>query len=96
MTGQAKTRGEAKRRIDDPIERIVADALDAADIAYTHESESIIQNIDFALVDGPLIECKQFATDRTSAQIKPHPDIIVIQGREAALWFAAAINGAAK
>lgn len=78
---------------DDPIELIVADALSKAGIKFIHESENKSQSLDFSLPDfGAYIECKQFPTDRTSKQIAPFPNVIVIQGREAAMMFAQMIS----
>ncbi len=74
----------------DPIELIVADALTKAGIPFVHESDGA--ELDFRLASGVLIECKQFATDRTSAQIAPYPNVIVIQGRAAATAFAAMLQ----
>jgi len=78
---------------DDPLELIIADALSSAGIKFVHESDNKEQNLDFLLPDsGIYIECKQFPTGRTSAQIAPYPNVIVIQGRHAAKCFAAMIN----
>jgi hypothetical protein len=78
---------------NDPIERIVATTLTGAGICFVHESDNKSQCLDFVLLDsGVYIECKQFPTDRTSAQIAPFPNVIVIQGRDAAHAFAAMIN----
>ena len=78
---------------NDPIERIVAAALLGAGIPFIHESQNKSQCLDFVLPDsGVYIECKQFPTGRTSAQIAPFPNVIVIQGRDAAHAFAAMIN----
>ena len=72
--------------IADPIERIVATALSAAGIAWEHGSP---HRLDFYLPDFvAYIECKQFATDRTLAQIAPHENVILIHGRQAARAFA--------
>lgn len=74
----------------DPVELTVAAALISAGIRFVHESETKGQALDFLLPDfGDLfIECKQFATDRTGAQIAPFPNVIVIQGKAAADAFA--------
>jgi hypothetical protein len=77
----------------DPVELIVATALTNAGIAFTHESDNKRQTLDFHLVDfGVDIECKQFPSKRTAAQIVDHPNVIVIQGRKAAEWFAKMIS----
>jgi len=73
---------------DDPIELIVAGGLDANGIEFVHESDNKEQKLDFYLPDlDTYIECKQFPTDRTSAQISGFPNVIVVQGRGAAWAF---------
>ncbi len=75
--------------ISDPIERIVANALTEAGIKFTHESENSIQRPDFILeISKVAIECKQFPTDRTEVQLMHSENIILIQGRIAAIAFA--------
>lgn len=77
------------RKFTDPIEIIVADALDKVGIQYTHESQNKQQGFDFKLTySGVHIECKQFPTDRTERQLLMTNDIILIQGRAAAIAFA--------
>jgi hypothetical protein len=79
---------------DDPMEMIIADGLKRAGISFVHESDNKSQSLDFSLPDfGVYIECKQFPTDRTSAQIAPFPNVIVIQGRASAYAFASLIDG---
>lgn len=79
---------------NDPIELIIADGLNRAGIRFTHESDNKGQALDFYLPDrGVYIECKQFPTDRTSAQIAGFANVIVIQGRQAAHTFVALITG---
>lgn len=78
---------------DDPMELIIADGLHRAGVRFVHESDNKDQNLDFWLPDsGIYIECKQFPTDRTSAQIAPFSDVIVIQGRAAAHLFVSMIT----
>ena len=67
---------------NDPIELIVAAALDGRGIEYTHDSP-----LDF-MCDGFCIEVKQFHSERTIRQLKGRTDVILIQGREAAHAFA--------
>lgn len=78
-----------KRRSADPIEKIVAAALDARGIAYTADGQGETHGLDFRL-DGidVYIECKQFHTPRTAEQMSRVSDVIVIQGRRAAELFA--------
>ena len=69
----------------DPIEKIVADALEAADLVF---GESPV-GLDFYLPDYKLhIEVKQFHSDRIAEQMSRAENVIAIQGREAAEWFA--------
>lgn len=78
---------------DDPIELIVAGGLNRAQIRFVHESDNKDQALDFYLPDsGVYIECKQFSTSRTSAQIANVANVIVIQGRQAALTFVELIT----
>lgn len=65
----------------DPIESIVADALTEAGIAFERQPD----HPDLWLSDyGIGIECKQFHTDRIAEQTARWPQVIVVQGREAA------------
>lgn len=79
------------RVIDDPVEAIVADALDDAGIDYIHESErnGVYQNVDFYLPGYDIwIECKAFPCGkRVAKQLADKENIILIQGREAAEGF---------
>jgi hypothetical protein len=48
------------------------------------------QRIDFYLPDyGVAIECKRFHTSRSLKQLSEHPEIILIQGLQAAKAFRA-------
>lgn len=79
------------REFNDPIERIVADALRAAGIEFT----APFDGPDFQLTGiGVAIECKQFFTMRIVKQMQASPDIIVIQGVKAAETFAAILEKA--
>jgi len=78
----------------DPVEAIVESGLRRAGIQFTRQSAST-KNLDFCVecAAGPVyIECKQFKTPRTEEQIERDANVIVIQGLEAARFFAAAIN----
>lgn len=68
--------------INDPVEKIVAAALDARGITYRHDDPLDFECGDFA------IEVKAFSTPRTERQIKDRTDVILIQGRQAAHAFA--------
>ena len=76
-------------KIVDPIEKIIADALDGAGISYRHESDGA--PLDFAVGDV-LIEVKQFHSERTNAQLSKHHNVILVQGITAACWFARSIS----
>jgi hypothetical protein len=81
--------------ITDPIERIIADALDSVGIVYSHESDrpgSI--PLDFYLPAYDLwIECKAYHAERIAGQMAKARDVIAIQGIGAARAFAAMIRG---
>ncbi len=68
--------------MDDPIEKIVERALNKAGINFVRPANGL----DFEC-DGVAIECKQFFTERLLGQIRNRSDVIVIQGRDAALKF---------
>lgn len=73
----------------DPIEKIVEDALISAGIDYVRDPHPAALNLDFFLTGyGVHIECKQFHTDRIAAQMARAPNVIAIQGIEAARLFA--------
>jgi hypothetical protein len=75
----------------DPIEAIVEDALRDADISYTQTHPT---RLDFHLPDHDLfIEVKQFHSPRIADQMSRAPNVIAIQGRMAAEFFAALIRG---
>ena len=87
--------------ISDPIEKIVAAGLDAAGIKYRHDSEGDSSGdsfgatfgLDFYLPDFDVfIEVKQLHSDRIAEQMGRVGDVIAIQGRTAAEFFAKAIQ----
>lgn len=70
-----------KRDFGDATERLLAEALDRAGIAYVHESERPSIGLDFYLPDLDLyIEVKRFHSARISKQMSKHENVIVIQG----------------
>lgn len=73
----------------DPIERIVAEGLIAAGFEYVSDDNG--SGLDFKVGDIH-IECKAYHTDRIAEQMSRAPNVIAIQGVEAARWFAAAIR----
>jgi len=77
------------RLFTDPIELIIASALDVADVSYDHETSGKTNGLDFYIEEfDTYIECKQFHTPRISDQMKRADNIIAIQGRKAAIAFA--------
>lgn len=71
------------------MEKIVRDALDAANLFYVEEEDPRALRLDFYLpVVDVHIEVKQFHTDRVAEQMSRAPNIIVIQGIGAAKLFA--------
>ena len=72
--------------VTDPMEKIIADALDRASIRYHMENHA---KLDFYLPDHDLyIEVKQFNSERVTRQMARAPNVIAIQGVKAAEWFA--------
>jgi hypothetical protein len=79
--------------MSDPIERMVADALDKAGIAYVAETDPRACGLDFYLPNvGVHIEVKQFHSERIADQMSRADDVIVIQGRWAAEIFCGLIR----
>ncbi|WP_414461791.1 hypothetical protein [Hyphomicrobium sp. DY-1] len=76
-------------QIHDPIEKLIADALDEASTPYIHDQADNIATLglDFK-VEGIFIECKAYHTDRSNEQLSRAPNIILVQGRGAAEWLA--------
>lgn len=82
------------RRITDPVETIVAQALDDAGIRYVHESEMRGGGLDFWLPDfKTTIEVKRFHTERINNQLRAAGDCILIQGMGAAQAFVDMLAG---
>lgn len=80
----------------DPVERIVGGALEAAGYAPKHEGHPDRvgdgPTLDFELANGIYIEVKRMHTPRVERQLAQTSDVILIQGMEAARWFAQAIE----
>jgi len=81
--------------MEDPVEKIVADALVSANVLYRRDQEVFYptqnrnRSIDFYLPDFDLwIEVCQFYTPRKLEQLAVLQDAILIQGKGAALTFA--------
>lgn len=80
-----------KRISDDPIERVIYDALTRKGILFTMEGDENhpSHRMDFHVPDyGMAIECKWRHSPRISDQTARHRNVIVIQGPEAARFFA--------
>lgn len=72
----------------DPIEKIVEEALNQADIRHLQDRMT-----DFYLPElGIYVECKQFFAPRIAEQMARVENVIVIQGRKAATAFAAMLR----
>lgn len=80
---------------DDPIEFIVRNALAMRGVDFVEEPHAP-NGLDFYLPEsGVSIECKQFHSPRISEQMSRVPNVIAIQGKDAALAFYAMLNGMA-
>jgi hypothetical protein len=76
--------------ITDPMEVIIAAALDTRGVRYIHESEGKekTDGLDFYLPEfGTYIELKRLYAPRIVTQMERVNNVIVIQGMEAALAF---------
>lgn len=79
--------------MEDPMERIIADALDAKGIRYVRDGQGDTANLDFYLpADDVHIEVKRFHTDRIAEQMSRAPNVIAVQGEAAVRFFAALIG----
>lgn len=86
----------APEHITDPIERIVADALYDRGISYVRDGDKSgidTHGLDFKLMGVDVfIECKQFYTPRIAQQMERVSNVIAIQGKAAAMMFAALLT----
>ena len=79
--------------MSDPMEQIIAEALDAAGVSYsTDEGGGNPSGLDFRLHNGIEIEVKQFHSDRIGAQMARADNVIAVQGRAAVEYFASLIK----
>jgi hypothetical protein len=82
--------------MSDPIEQIIRDALETSGLAYVDERDTRAVRLDFYLpFVGIHIEVKQFHSERIAEQMSRAPNVIAIQGREAAEFFAACLRQSA-
>ncbi len=76
----------------DPIENIVENALLEAGIKFTREHSNDAK-LDFYLTDFNLyIECKAYHSDRANKQLARAENIILVQGKQSALFFASILQ----
>lgn len=79
--------------ITDPMERLIADALDDAGIGYeTGLGGGNPSCLDFRLENGVEIEVKRFHSPRVGEQMARADNVIVAQGKEAVEFFALLIS----
>lgn len=81
--------------MSDPMETVVAEALDIAGINYSRDlGGTNTVGLDFYLIDYDVhIEVKRFHTSRISEQMSRAPNVIALQGIEAVKLFASLIHG---
>ena len=82
------------RKIRDPVEKIVAQALEDAGIEFVHESENPHTGVlDFYLSEHDVyLEVKAFHTPRIADQMSRHEQVIAVQGYGAAYALAAMLS----
>jgi hypothetical protein len=77
---------------EDPMEKIVRDALTLAAVDFVEEEDARSQGLDFYLPGSAVhIEVKQFHSPRVAEQMSRADNVIAIQGLEAARFFAGLI-----
>ena len=79
--------------MEDPMEKMMREALEREGFAYTEDGKpggEVNRALDFHLTDyGIHIEVKQFHTPRIAEQMSRAPNVIAVQGRDAVEFFAA-------
>lgn len=83
---------KTSKHISDPLEQLVADALDSLGIKYEHESEPTtlakVHSLDFYIPGFDIfIEIKRFHTERVTYQISRVENLILLQGEQAVKTF---------
>lgn len=80
--------------IEDPMEKLIRDALRAAGIRYREENDPTNRaKLDFWLPDfGVYIEVKQFHSDRIAKQMASAENVIAVQGLLAVKFLAKLIE----
>jgi len=82
---------DRNRHTDDPMEKIMAAALDFSGLPYVMPTEE--RTLDFYLTESQIfIEVKQFHAPRIADQMARHPDVIAVQGRRAVEWLASLLR----
>ena len=80
----------------DPMERLIADALDAAGIAYeSGDGGGNSSGLDFRLENGVEIEVKRFHSPRIAEQMSRAENVIAVQGEAAVRYLAELIRSGA-
>lgn len=91
QTAEQSVETKTVTAINDPVERIVADALTRAGVPFTTGDENAA-GLDFYLPDHDLyIEVKQFHSPRIEEQMSRAANVVAVQGRAAAEWLATRI-----
>lgn len=79
----------------DPLEQVIADALDDAGIPYLSDHDGTNpSHLDFRLSSGIEIEVKRFHTPRIAEQMARADNVIAIQGEDAVRFFASLVRAA--
>ncbi|MRL69856.1 hypothetical protein, partial [Brevundimonas sp. SPF441] len=87
---QAPTPGPLSGTLTDPMERMVAEAFEAAGIGFKTNTAS---GLDFAIDGAPVfVEVKQFHTPRIAGQMARVDNVVAIQGRQAMSWFSSLVR----
>ena len=80
---------ERARIVADPMEDIIARALDAAGLDYARDyGGENPSGLDFRLANGVEIEVKRFHSPRIAGQMSRADNVIAIQGKEAVEFFS--------
>ena len=80
----------------DPMEKLIADALDVVGASYTTDmGGGNPSNLDFRLASGIEIEVKRFHTPRIGEQMSRAENVIVAQGEHAVRFLAFLIRASA-
>ena len=76
-------------KISNPLEKQVADALDAREIKWLHEDEAgNVARLDFYIPSsGVYVEVKQAYSPRCDAQLSRAENVILVQGIDAVRAF---------